>query len=129
MKIIFLIDDDADDREIFADLLAENHPSIIYQEAVNGAIAFEKLRSGSFTKPDLIFLDLNMPVMDGRTFLQQIKKDNDFVDIPVIIYSTSSSELDKVFAKENGAALFLTKQYSMELQRKDIKAAIENLLR
>ncbi len=128
MKIVFLIDDDADDREIFAEVLAESHPSITYQEAINGAAAFEKLRSGTF-KPDLIFLDFNMPIMDGRTFLQQIKKDHNLQDIPVVIYTTSSHEIDKEFASHHGAALYLTKQYSMDLQRKDIKMAIETFIR
>ncbi|SHG33123.1 response regulator [Flavobacterium defluvii] len=128
MKTIFLIDDDPDDREIFAELLQEEHPSIAYQEAENGAAAFEKLKSGSFKKPELIFLDLNMPVMDGRTFLLEIKKETSLLDIPIIIYSTSSSEIDKKFAQENGAALFLTKQYSMDLQRKDINAAVSAFL-
>lgn len=125
MKTIFLIDDDADDREIFADLIETDHPSIVLLQAVNGTDAFEKLRSENFTKPDLIFLDLNMPVMDGRTFLELIKKDPDFNDIPVIIYTTSSSEIDKKFAEENGASHFLTKQYSMNLQRKDIQTVLE----
>jgi len=128
MKTIFLIDDDADDREIFEESLAAEHPLVLYQEAANGAIAFEKLRSESFKKPDLIFLDLNMPVMDGRTFLQQIKADPEFGNIPVIIYSTSSSDLDKKFAAENNASAFLTKQYSIKLLRQDIKKTVERFL-
>ncbi len=128
MKTIFLIDDDPDDREIFEEILAEEHPLIEFQQAENGAAAFEKLRSGRFTKPDLIFLDLNMPVMDGRTFLRLIKKETALQHIPVIIYSTSSSEIDKKFALEHFAAQFLTKQYSIELLRKDLNAAVENYL-
>ena len=124
MTTILLIDDDADDREIFADLLAEDHPSIVLLQAANGADAFEKLKSENAPKPDLIFLDLNMPIMDGRTFLQRIKTDPDLSYIPVIIYTTSSSEADRDFAMEHQAACFLTKQYSLELQRKDIMAAI-----
>ncbi|MHC0446458.1 response regulator [Flavobacterium sp. 3-218] len=128
MKTVFLIDDDPDDREIFEESLAAEHPSVLYQQAENGAAAFEKLRSGSFAKPDLIFLDLNMPIMDGRAFLQQIKADPNFKDIPVIIYSTSSSEADKKFAQENHAAAFLTKQYSLSLIRQDIQTAVQNFL-
>lgn len=126
MKTIFLIDDDADDREIFEETLAAEHPSVLYHEAVNGAVAFEKLRSGF--KPDLIFLDLNMPVMDGRTFLKKIKADPELLDIPVIIYSTSSSDADKKFAAENHASEFLTKQYSISSLRQDIKKSIERYL-
>lgn len=127
MKTVFLIDDDADDRELFAEALAAEHPSVLFEQAENGATAFEKLKSGSF-KPDLIFLDLNMPIMDGRTFLKKIKAEPDYQNIPVVIYSTSSSEIDKQFAKENQAALFLSKQYAFALLRKDIREAIESLL-
>jgi CheY-like chemotaxis protein len=128
MKIVFLIDDDADDREIFADSLSALDSDIMYQEAVNGQDAFEKLQSETFPKPDLIFLDLNMPIMDGRTFLKKIKENTDFSAIPVIIYSTSSSDYDKQFAAQNQAAMFLTKQYSIALLTRDIKHAIENFL-
>lgn len=128
MKTIFLIDDDADDREIFEESLAAEHPSVLFEEAVNGAVAFEKLRSGTVHKPDLIFLDLNMPVMDGRTFLKQIKADPEFKDIPVIIYSTSSSDVDKRFAAENHASEFLTKQYSISSLRQDIKKTVDRFL-
>ena len=128
MNTIFLIDDDPDDREIFQEILEQEHPSIIFHQAENGSAAFGKLNSKGFSKPDLIFLDLNMPIMDGRAFLQQIKKETSLQDIPVIIYSTSSSEIDKKFAAENHAAQFLTKQYSIELLRKDLNAAVEKFL-
>ncbi|MXO04403.1 response regulator [Flavobacterium sp. HBTb2-11-1] len=129
MKTIFLIDDDPDDREIFQEILGQEHPSIVFQQAENGSDAFAKLKSVDFVKPDVIFLDLNMPIMDGRAFLQQIKKEAALQDIPVIIYSTSSSDIDKKFAAENKASQFLTKQYSIELLRKDLNAVVEKFLK
>lgn len=129
MKTIFLIDDDPDDREIFQEILGHEHPSIAFQQAENGAAAFEKLKSKNFPMPDVIFLDLNMPIMDGRAFLQQIKKEIALQDIPVIIYSTSSSEIDKKFAADNHASQFLTKQYSIELLRKDLNSVVEKFLK
>lgn len=128
MKSVFLIDDDADDREIFAETLLSEHPAINYLEAENGAEAMHKLHSESFPKPDLIFLDLNMPIMDGRVFLRQIKEDKFLQNIPVIIYTTSSSEIDKKFASDNQAVLFLTKQYSIKMLRNDIKEAVDKFL-
>lgn len=128
MKSVFLIDDDADDREIFAETLLSDHPAINYLEAENGLDAFNKLRSESFPKPDLIFLDLNMPIMDGRVFLRQIKEDKFLRNIPVIIYTTSSNEIDKKFASDNQAVLFLTKQYSIKMLRDDIKEAVGTFL-
>lgn len=128
MKTVLLIDDDADDREIFQEILFSLNLNIRYEEARNGAHAVEKLNTQSFQKPDLIFLDLNMPVMDGRQFLLHIKQESTYSDIPVIIYSTSSSEEDKAFALKNNAALFMTKHYSMTQLEKDLRKTITAFL-
>ena len=69
-----------------------------------------------------------MPIMDGRVFLRQIKEDKFLQNIPVIIYTTSSSELDKKFASDNQAVLFLTKQYSIKMLRDDIREAVDSFL-
>lgn len=118
MKIVFLIDDDEDDREIFGEALASLDDRYHFQEAENGEHAFEKLDNSDFLTPDIIFLDLNMPKMGGREFLTTFKKRSQFSDIPVIIYSTSSNHEDIEFANKNGAAFFITKHHSIiELQR------------
>src|SRR5688500_2830070 len=98
MKVVFLIDDDQDDREIFQESLLSLKTAVRYEEARHGLEALEKLKTEDFQKPDLIFLDFNMPVMDGREFLKRIKQDAALKDIPVIIYSTSSNTEDKMFA-------------------------------
>jgi len=126
MKTVFLIDDDSDDREIFEEALLSLDINIKYEDAKNGAEACEKLNSNTF-KPDLIFLDLNMPIMDGRQFMKHIKKDHNLNNIPVIIYTTSSNEVDKNFAFQNNA-MFMTKQYSMALLRSDLKDTIKKFL-
>jgi len=127
MKTVFLVDDDSDDREIFKEVLLSLNIGLKYEEAKNGAEAWEKLNSNTFDKPDLIFLDLNMPIMDGRQFLKLIKQNQNFDTIPVIIYTTSSNETDKNFALQN-EALFMTKQYSMAVLRSDLKDIIEKFL-
>lgn len=58
--------------------------------------------------PSLILLDMNMPGMDGRETLVKLKGTQDWKNIPVIIFTTSSSELDKKFAEKWGAS-FMTK--------------------
>ncbi|WP_115814957.1 response regulator [Flavobacterium aquicola] len=128
MKTIFLIDDDSDDREIFEETLLSLNIDVKYEDAKNGAEAWEKLTSGTIDKPDLIFLDLNMPVMDGRQFLKHYKQDQSFNDIPVIIYTTSSNEADKNFAVQNNT-LFMTKQYSMSALRADLQEVIKKFLK
>ncbi len=128
MKTVFLIDDDGDDREIFQESLSSLNLPLNFVDAKNGAEALSKLQQPDFRKPDLIFLDLNMPVMDGRQFLIEVKKSDDYSDIPVIIYSTSSNEIDIRFAEENKAAMFMTKQYSLDLLKSELEATLHNFL-
>lgn len=105
---IFLIDDDSDDQEIFALALEEIFPSYTCLTAKNGVEALEKLRSGE-VNPDYIFLDLNMPRMNGKQCLAEIKKESALNKIPVIIYSTSSELSHKEQMIMMGASAFVTK--------------------
>jgi len=128
MKVVFLIDDDQDDREIFQESLLSLKTAVRYEEARHGQEALEKLKKEDFQKPDLIFLDFNMPVMDGREFLKRIKQDTDLKEIPVIIYSTSSNKEDKMFAAEHDAAQFITKPYSIAAIREELDKVIAKFL-
>ncbi|AXB58072.1 response regulator [Flavobacterium fluviale] len=128
MKIVFLIDDDPDDREIFEESLLSLDVPLKFEEAANGKEAVEKLSSSDFQKPDLIFLDINMPIMDGWQFLKHIKKDENFNDIPVVIYSTSSSQEDKALAVKHQASEFITKPYSISSLRQELKKTIFTFL-
>ncbi|MDR6561780.1 MULTISPECIES: response regulator [unclassified Arcicella] len=128
MKTVFLIDDDLDEREIFQESLHALNLEVNYVEAKNGAEALEKLDLPNFKKPDIIFLDLNMPIMDGRKFLKEVKGHDKYNNIPVIIYSTSSNEIDRQFAIENQASMFMTKPYSLEVLRAEIKHVIKSFL-
>jgi CheY-like chemotaxis protein len=109
----FLIDDDIDDREIFEMALKEIDDSHICITANNGIEAIEKLRNDVEFIPDFIFLDLNMPRMNGRQCLEEIKKIPHVRNVPVIIYSTSSEQRDMEETQKMGAAHFLTKPPSI----------------
>ncbi|NLR82645.1 response regulator [Chitinophaga eiseniae] len=108
---VLLIDDDIDDRMIFGEVLKELAPDINYHEAINGEDALMKL-SRDFT-PDLIFLDLNMPRINGKQFLAEIRQLDHLKHIPVIIYTTSSHDSDKKETRQLGASYFLTKPNSL----------------
>lgn len=69
-------------------------------------MALEKLAG---YRPDIIFLDLNMPLMNGRQFLQKVKQMKDFRSIPVVILTTSSDRESIVETRRLGATDFLTK--------------------
>ena len=106
---IFLVDDDADDIEFFREALLEFDPSIQCITSSNGEKALKELREWTAPFPDLIFLDLNLPRIDGKKCLVEIKKMEAFTNTPIIIYSTSSEQkiMDEMLAL--GAANFLVK--------------------
>jgi len=113
-KTILLIDDDEDDQLIFIDAIKEVHAGIVCLTADNGSDAYLQLEKSS-PAPSLIFLDLNMPVMNGFEFLQRVKKNDRLKNIPIIIYTTSDSPLDKQNTIESGAVMFFTKTPDFKL--------------
>lgn len=107
-KNLLLIDDDEDDREIFLSVIDAVSPSTTCAIAANGREGLNALASAS-TLPQLIFLDLNMPLMDGRQFLVEVKKNSTWKDIPVVVLTTSSDRGSIMRTKALGAADFITK--------------------
>ena len=105
---ILLIDDDEDDQEVFMTALDSLPVSIPCTVASNGHDALQKLTTGQVA-PDLILLDLNMPVMNGTQFLQEIKGRQELRDIPVIVFSTASNQETIRESKKLGACDFITK--------------------
>ncbi len=121
---IFLVDDDADDVEFFKEALFECDPAILCITSSNGEKALKQLREWAEPFPDFIFLDLNLPRIDGKKCLVEIKKIEAFTNTPIIIYSTSSEQkiINEVLAL--GAAHFLVKPNKSG----ELHAAIKNIL-
>jgi CheY-like chemotaxis protein len=119
-KILFLIDDDADDKEIFQEAIKQIDTSIICYTATDGKDALAKLRD-ALLLPDVVFLDLNMPVMNGKDCLRELKQDKDLRHIPVIVYSTSAAEKEKANCISLGAIHYISKppQFNMLVDRLD----------
>ena len=107
-QLLFLVDDDIDDHEIFKSALAKVDEDLALLTATNGYEALDVLSAAS-TLPDYIFVDLNMPRMGGLQFLKEIKQTDTLKNIPVIIYSTSSNPGDIAKTKQLGAISFVTK--------------------
>jgi CheY-like chemotaxis protein len=112
-KICLLVDDDLDDHEIFSIALQEANTPIELVRAYDGVEALEHLNDSRQALPDFIFLDLNMPRMNGKQCLEQLKQQEDFKDIPVVIYSTSSEIKDLMDAQDLGAIAFIVKSPSI----------------
>ena len=105
---LLLIDDDEDDQEIFLAALARVPARISCISISSAYAALQKLINKEI-QPDVIFLDLNMPIMNGQQFLVEIKKNDGLKHIPVIIFSTSSHLGTIQLTKDLGAMDFITK--------------------
>jgi CheY-like chemotaxis protein len=103
-RIVLCVDDDADDREMISNTIYEIDPSFKVVHAKNGIEAIEYLSKAKVAGdlPCLVILDLNMPKMDGRKTLAEIKKDEQLSILPVVILSTSSSPVDKLYCGNYG---------------------------
>jgi CheY-like chemotaxis protein len=122
---VFLVDDDEDDRSIFEEALQSLGMKVGFRSACNGHDALGQLQ-GSAYLPSILFVDLNMPVMNGLELLQTIKNDPSLSDIPVFMYSTSSSPSDMNRAAELGATGYIIKHTSFRLLSGELKETLQN---
>jgi DNA-binding response OmpR family regulator len=111
IKHVFLVDDDEDDQLFFVEAMQEIDSSIYCSIAENGRKALNRLHA-LVELPDLIFLDINMPELNGFDCLKELKRCSRLRTIPVIMLSTSVSLRDISYSKELGADLFFTKPSS-----------------
>lgn len=103
---ILLAEDDVDDQNIFQLALQEIHSDIFLQFASNGKELLQILET---TKPDLIFLDLEMPYKNGLECLIEIRNSERLKNLPVIVFSSTTRPSNIQTAYEMGAHLFLIK--------------------
>ncbi len=108
-KVFLLIDDDADDRMLFCEALAELRNEVTCIAISNGNIALSEILEERLPHPDLVFIDINMPGKDGWYYLNKIKHNPGLKGIPVIMYSTAIDEfiVEESVSKE---VLFLFKK-------------------
>lgn len=107
-KNILLVDDDIEDHEIFNAALTVASNTARCMAITNAIEAFDKLDRNEL-KPDVIFLDVNMPFMNGLDFLKKVKATKHLEAIHVIMFSTSANPATISAAKELGAINFITK--------------------
>ena len=111
LKII-LAEDDKDDQELFVEALnATKVPSEVVT-VENGEELVNTLKDGSEPKPDLVFIDINMPIKGGKEALSEIKSDQELKDIPAVMLSTSNHPKDIEETFNKGANLYIQKPSS-----------------
>ncbi|MEI6414679.1 MAG: response regulator [Pseudomonadota bacterium] len=117
--VILLVEDEPADAYLMRMALKENRILTDFHHVVDGVEALEFLhrqgeRYQDAPRPDLILLDLNMPRMNGREFLVEIKKHDSFSAIPVVVLTTSEVERDVVSSYRLGAAGYIVKPVDIE---------------
>lgn len=122
---LFIIDDDIEDQEIFIEAVKEVSDEIHCSSSTSGEEALFHLEREAKKLPDLIFLDLNMPKLNGKQVLKEIKNIPGLKAIPVIMYSTSFAPRDIEEIQQIGAAHHLLKPSRFN----DLCAALNTILR
>lgn len=107
---ILYVDDDPDDRQFFQEamLTIDNRFECIMCQDGLDALSF--LSEGRF--PDIIFLDINMPLMDGKACLMEIRGNKNTAHIPVIMFTTTNNPEERIICENLGATDFLLKPVS-----------------
>ncbi len=111
---VFLADDDADDRFLFEEALMQIRNNVKITALNNGEQLMSRLEDKKSHHPNLIFLDLNMPLKNGIECLEEIKSDNNLKNIPVVIFSTSKQKENINQAYIKGANFYMYKPDNFE---------------
>jgi CheY-like chemotaxis protein len=132
---IIIADDDIDDQFLISRAIEETNIKHTLFAVHNGLelinLLFKKDPADDklTERPDLIVMDLNMPLLDGFGALKQIRAHAEMKDIPVYVLSTSRFEYDRTKSKELGATDFYTKPYHFDGLKGIIKEIFTNTVR
>lgn len=121
---IALADDDQDDRILFQEAIEEIKIKTKLSLFKDGKELMDYLTLPNIILPEIVFLDLNMPIKNGMQCLSEIRNHAKLKDLLVAIYSTSSSEEDIEETFVNGANIYIKKPNSFEA----LKQAIDKVL-
>ncbi|MDR6570535.1 Response regulator receiver domain-containing protein [Chitinophaga ginsengisegetis] len=122
---IMIIDDDADDRIFFQEAINNISPVIETHVCDSGIQAIAMFQENKIPAPDYIFLDFNMPLMNGRECLIELKKILQHQLTNIVILSTSDMKEDMEDAMRLGAKLFLTKPNTFQELCTMLKGVLE----
>ena len=122
--LITLADDDEDDRLFFTDAFDELKINTVVNTFKNGKELLDFLYHPESVLPNIIFLDLNMPILNGIECLKEIKKNQKFDNIAIAIYSTSSSDQDVENTFVLGANIYIKKPSDFNTLKKVLSEVV-----
>lgn len=121
IRNVILADDDADDLLIFEEMLRAIDPSVKLEVVTDGQELLHLLQN---IYPDLLFLDLDMPVKNGLECLVEIRGNERLKNLPVVVFSSTTRPANIQTAYEMGAHLFLIKSPSYQEHLAAVKAIL-----
>lgn len=117
---VLYVDDDPDDRQLFLEAVKSIDDSIVCATANDGLDGLSWLDSHNL--PDIVFMDINMPLMNGKTCLAEIKSSKKTARLPVIIFTTSNNPVERIECSKIGAAAYVLKPASYAQMKSTLSA-------
>lgn len=111
--LIFIADDDNDDVNLLTEYLKEQSSGVTCMPFHNGLVLINYLLVNETERPDLIILDINMPVKNGFLTLHELKQHPELSSIPVVMLSSSARQEDIKRCMDMGCLLYFTKPDSL----------------
>ncbi|MFP9113529.1 response regulator [Flavobacterium sp. RHBU_3] len=125
---IILIDDDDDDRLLFREAITSTGFSGVFSEHHSGKSFIDYMDNTDAVTPCLIFLDINMPAIDGYTLLKIIRGNRSFGNSNVVMYTTGNNHFDVQFAEHSQASGFAAKPRDYHRLEEIIQNAVQQFL-
>jgi DNA-binding response OmpR family regulator len=113
--LVFIADDDADDVFFVRSAIEQLKADIRIRHFSNGKQLIDSLNDPTDERPDLVLLDLNMPILDGKETLRILRKNDTLNEMPIIMLSTSTHSFERELCLGYGATNYITKPYSFSL--------------
>jgi len=110
VKTILIVEDDTDIQDIYRRMIEDTYDDVRIEQRMNGQEGLDAVKS---FKPDLILLDLLMPIMDGKTFLENFRHRLNIVDVPVVVCSVNQNLAHKLLRQKEVEAV-LPKVFSLQ---------------
>lgn len=124
---VLVVDDDPDEIELLKEAFSEVAPAVTCDGAPNGLAALDYLSAPGQALPDIILLDINMPVMNGWDFLRNVRGSDRLKSIPVVVYTTTDREQDKLLADSLGALKFIRKPENYGALKRELETLLRSM--